>query len=518
MRRGKRNESNSPIPQSSDLRVGVARLRNALTIAALAVWLAMVALLVRRQVPPASSPLEDLPPVAGSIEDDTTARQEWFGIHQGGRKIGWARRTVRRDAQGFTFRDDSSFTLAMLGVPQELHTSLEAETDLGYALRALRFSLASPATRFAASATTDGRTLVVRYGPRGDEQEATLELDEPIHLPATLRERLAQARPPDGTRFTATVFSPLTLRSEPLTLVVEGRERIAGPDGPVEALRIAEEHQGMRARAWLDADGSALREEAMLGFTLERASAEAALVGIDDAAPPDLAASSSIPLDGVIAEPRLARELALRISGPAAGRVPDRPPRQRVDGDRLRITQEAPPTDLPPGLPPLGADDPAVERFTTPSPFVESDDPAIVSTARAIVAGERDPARAARRILDWVASHLAQEPSLTVPSARQVLGSRRGDCNEHAVLLTALARAAGIPARVVAGVVYADGAFFYHAWSELWLSRWVSADAIFRQMPADATHIELIEGGPERHVALVEVIGQVSFAKLEGDP
>ena len=97
-----------------------------------------------------------------------------------------------------------------------------------------------------------------------------------------------------------------------------------------------------------------------------------------------------------------------------------------------------------------------------------------------------------------------------------MLRTRRGDCNEHAVLLAALARAAGIPARVVAGAVYADDGFYYHAWNELWLGAWVSADAVFDQMPADATHVKLVEGGPERHLALAELVGQLEFTRRGG--
>jgi transglutaminase-like putative cysteine protease len=126
-----------------------------------------------------------------------------------------------------------------------------------------------------------------------------------------------------------------------------------------------------------------------------------------------------------------------------------------------------------------------------------------------------DAVAAARRLVAWVHGHVAQEPSVTVPSARAVLAAGRGDCNEHAVLLTALARAAGIPARVVAGAVYANDGFYYHAWTELWLGGWISADAVFDQIPTDATHVKLMDGGPERHLALVNVIGRLAFA-VEG--
>jgi len=134
-----------------------------------------------------------------------------------------------------------------------------------------------------------------------------------------------------------------------------------------------------------------------------------------------------------------------------------------------------------------------------------------------IVGSEGDPAQNAARLTRWVNRNLTQVPTATVPSAREVLRSRRGDCNEHAVLLTALARAVGIPARVVAGAVYLEDGFYYHAWSELWVGRWLSADAVLDQIPTDATHVKLIEGGPERHLQLAEVIGRLSFATMEGD-
>jgi transglutaminase-like putative cysteine protease len=261
---------------------------------------------------------------------------------------------------------------------------------------------------------------------------------------------------------------------------------------------------------WLAEDGRAVREEAMLGLMLRAETREAALRGASTSAPLELTRATRIPLRGTIPSPRRSTALTLRVSGAAAAQIPDDPPRQRVQGGLLRIVREAPPvagsTEVPA---PDGA-------YLLPSPFIESDDPAIVTRARAIIGDERDPVRRAERILAWLEAHMTPEPSATVPSAREVLRVLRGDCNEHAVLLTALARAAGIPARMVAGAVFQDGAFLYHAWSELWLGgRWISADAVFAQMPVDATHVKLVEGGPERHLGLATVVGRLHFATAE---
>lgn len=475
-------------------------MKHPLTFAVVATWLGMMALLVHRQTPPPALDATSLPAAA---EGDVEPREEWFGVYQGTHKIGHGHRVTTRTAQGYRFEDDTDLALAMLGMPQALRTSTVADTDADFALRHFRFTLVSPAATFTASGTSDGHRLEIRYGD--EAAPLVIPLAEPIALPTTLRPRIVAAHGVPGTRYTESILSPLTLRKETITITVEGHETIDGQD----ALRIAEEHQGLRAHAWLAPDGSVLREEAMLGFVLKREPRNTALAGIDTSAPLDIAVAARIPLDGTIANPRELGALALRVSGEAADRIPDDPPRQQRTGNVLHVVREADPG--------AGAttDDAAAADFAAPSPFIESDDPAVVARARAIVASEPDAAAKARRIIRWVRENLTQEPSLTVPSARDVLRARRGDCNEHAVLVAALARAAGIPARVVAGAVYAGDGFYYHAWDELWLGRWVSADAVFAQLPVDATHVKLIEGGPEQHLELGAVIGRLAFATME---
>ena len=482
-------------------------MRRVLTLAIVASWVMMVALLIHRQAAPPAASLAELPDAA------TAERDEWFGVYRDGQKLGHAHRVTARTATGYAFYEDSVLALAMLGVPQTLRTSLAAETDGGFALRRFRFTLISPAAVFSASGASDGERLTVTYGAEGQRAELAVPLAEPIYLPSTLRPRVLAGDLEPGTRYTVPVFSPLALRNEPMTVTVEGRETLAEAEGPIEAVRLSEDYQGMGARVWLTESGAVLREEGALGFTLERESRERALTAASGA-PVDLVAVSRIPLEGRIDDPRHADHLTLRVRGVTAGAVPDDPPRQSVTADLLRIVREEIPGGPPLALPVRGG---APAAYTAPAPFIESDDPGVAAEARAIVGDATDATTAARRLVTWVAENIAKAPSVTVPSAREVLASRRGDCNEHAVLLTSLARAAGIPARVVAGAVYVGDGFYYHAWTELWLGRWVSADGVFDQIPADATHVKLVEGGPERHMALGALIGKLAFAIEEGE-
>jgi transglutaminase-like putative cysteine protease len=78
----------------------------------------------------------------------------------------------------------------------------------------------------------------------------------------------------------------------------------------------------------------------------------------------------------------------------------------------------------------------------------------------------------------------------------------------------ALLRAAGIPARSEAGLVYLRGRFYYHAWCVLYINRWITADAVFNQIPADVTHIRLLRGETDQQIRLIGVIGKTNLEVL----
>jgi len=157
----------------------------------------------------------------------------------------------------------------------------------------------------------------------------------------------------------------------------------------------------------------------------------------------------------------------------------------------------------------------SMKKFLRPGLNIESDDSAVMEKAREIAGKVKDPATVARRLMAWVFRNVEKRPVVTVPSALEVLKTKVGDCNEHAVLLTALLRAAGIPARLCVGIVYSRGSFFYHAWTESYLGEWISMDATLNQMPADVTHIKLVQGGLDRQVEIIGLIGKLKLKVID---
>jgi len=147
--------------------------------------------------------------------------------------------------------------------------------------------------------------------------------------------------------------------------------------------------------------------------------------------------------------------------------------------------------------------------------MIQCDHPSILSKVKEIVSEAKSDTEKARKIVGWINKNVQKRPVLSVPNALETLTKLVGDCNEHAVLLAAMARAAGIPAEVEAGLVYQRGRFYYHAWNALYLGGWVTADAVLGQMPADVTHIRFVRGTAERQMDMLGLIGRVRLEILD---
>jgi len=138
--------------------------------------------------------------------------------------------------------------------------------------------------------------------------------------------------------------------------------------------------------------------------------------------------------------------------------------------------------------------------------------PQITALAKEIATAGGDDVIA--EMVTWIGANIESVPYDSF-SALDVLGSRKAECQGQSYLLTALARARQIPARVVNGLVYSEtlNAFAYHTWVEVWQQQqWQAVDPTLGQRYADATHIKLLEGSAlEQLTPLLNVIGRISI-------
>ena len=176
-----------------------------------------------------------------------------------------------------------------------------------------------------------------------------------------------------------------------------------------------------------------------------------------------------------------------------------------------------------------------IEVYLAASPYIETGDETVRKLAEEALAGETDARKAAAKIEVFVRDRIT-EKSLNVgfATAAEVAKTLEGDCTEHAVLCAAIARVAGLPARVVTGLVYLPplpdgggllgetGIFGYHMWTEVLVAKetWIPIDAAIGAW--DATHIALAKSDLatdtsrlDMTLAMLDVIGTLTIEVIE---
>lgn len=159
-----------------------------------------------------------------------------------------------------------------------------------------------------------------------------------------------------------------------------------------------------------------------------------------------------------------------------------------------------------------GVQDSSLSEFTKATPTLQSNHPSIVRLAQKIQGNERDQCTILGLFTKYVFSSLEKRQSITFSNALETLKAGFGDCGEHAVLLAALLRSAGIPARVVLGLIYDSGkkAYAGHAWVMAWTGSWLFADPAFGVFPACKDRIPLmIDDNGRNAVLLTKLLGKI---------
>jgi len=434
-------------------------------------------------------------------------RDTWMHILQKGGKVGHAHSFRRTSAKGYTIGEEVYMRLTALGTLQEVQMTTRANLAADYSLMDFEFVLASGGFRFQSQGRVAGRTLMVEIKTPESERALSIPLSAPLHLPAGILDAALAAQLPPGESLALALFDPATLGNAPATITNKGPETIiiAGREHLTRHYTIV--FKGATQHAWMDDRGNLWRQEGLLGLVLEQTTREAAL-GMDVAtAAGDIIQDVAIPAGHNLADPASLPDLAVEISGIDTPAEILHGGRQQYAGGRLTIIKERIPEAASRKRPRGTAR--THGEFLQSTPFIQADHPRIKAVVARVTA-RHDPALIkVQKLMAWIAEHIKQRPVLSLPSALSVLEQGVGDCNEHAVLLAALGRAAGIPAQVEAGLVYQNGRFYYHAWNRIFLGEWITADAIFNQLPADVTHIRLARGADNLYFDLMGMIGKV---------
>jgi hypothetical protein len=442
-----------------------------------------------------------------------TDREIWMAILQQGRKIGHVHRQFFKKDEGYRVLESVSMQVNTLGMLQDVRLRTEGNFHQDMTLSSFDFELQSNLFRFRAKGAFHEKklTIVVDQGS-GAEQKISFPLEKGPYFSVALLDAFHAENLQPGESKLFHVFDPAIMAQRPVKIVFLGEETISVMGREEKARKVSVDYMGAPQYAWMGKDGTVLREEGSFGLRLERVPQEEALKGDSLSPAIDLAEAASLSANKVIQHADRLKELKIRLKGIDEREIFLDGDRQRLRESVLTIQKESVPSPSLQGQ--AGEGSKEAGKSLGSDLFIQSDHPVIQSKAKEIVSTSDSDQVKAEKLVRWVHEKIEKRPVLSVPNALETLQNGVGDCNEHAVLLAALARASRIPAQVEAGLVYQKGRFYYHAWNVLYLDRWITADAVMGQFPADVTHIRFVRG-TEHQVDLIRIIGNLQLEILD---
>ena len=448
--------------------------------------------------------------------DNFADKNTWMNILQGGQKIGFSHASYTRTANGFRFNETVFMRINTMGMVQDISLKSNGLLNGDFSLASFSFEVSSGRFDFIAQGSVSDTELSLKTGTPGSMQSRTIPLQEKIYFTSGIVQAATAADLTPGDSISLRVFDPVAIGQEAILLEVIGDEEIQVMGGKRTARKISLQFKGSTQLAWIDPEGDILKETGMLGISLEKTTREDAMYGLPVRPSQDLTEMASIPANIDLDKPEALSVLKAEVTGITNEDVDLHGGRQTYVDGVLTIHRESL-AKLPRHI------NWKVQRWSKSpymdaSPFIQSNHPAIIKLVTDITSKEDSPLEKARKMMAWIEENIEKRPVLSLPDAISTLENRIGDCNEHAVLFAAMARAAYIPAKVEAGVVYLNGRFFYHAWNllDLGRSQWITADALFNQIPADVTHIRLTSGAQEDQLDILGLIGKLGITLLEG--
>ncbi len=424
----------------------------------------------------------------------------WFSLLIRGNKIGYTRLEYTTGRLQNKVKELTGMTINMLGSTKKLNLMTESTTDKRWNLKTVNFELKTPDQISKGNALVKKDSLIVFFsaGTGSQKRKAFFRGSLPVFLSSYIYILLDEGKKVPGKFY---VFDPSTIDL--------AKGRITKTQASRNSSVYKYEYGGYSSEISISKN-SGIDDKGPMGLETVETDKKTAVANAKEAF--DLLGFFAIrPQKPLNTNSKHIRLLLSNINknldlSCAAQKVLKRTANSAV----VRI-------DIPDSIPKVADEPPArVSIYLKPTPFMQVDNEKIKNLAMSITKDKETSFDKTKAILDFVYDYLEKSPTVSVPSALDVLNMKKGDCNEHSILFGALARAAGIPTKIVVGLIYQAGAYYYHAWDAVYIAgHWYFVDPIFHQFPASGAHLMLKEGGIDKQGEIIDVVGKLKIKILK---
>jgi len=492
-------------------------------------------------------------------DDGKLVKETWDAIYLGGAKAGHVHTTVRevtRDGKPLLVSTlDTLLRLKRFDAVVAMGMTQKTDETRDGKVRALALTTKLDKGEVTQTARVEGDTLVVQV-PGAPAPIRTPWQDDVIGL-AKQESLWAGKKIEPGQEVSYKNYDPSIRAAVALTAKVEDREDVVvledkgTPDRPrgeptkqslwrvrvtakpvtVDGKEIALPPQVL----WVDDAGKTLRSESDIpGFgkmVMLRVSKGIAL--LNDGAPaemPDLGLNTLVKLSKPVPKIHDGKKAVYRITvkgDPAPHKAFSADARQSAGpakGDKFDLTVEA-------IREPQKLDFPAPidTTYLRSSQMLDSASAKITEVANKVAAGEKSPLAKARKLEAWVHDNMKPTFAVGLVEASRICQDLKGDCRQHAMLLAALCRAAGVPARTAQGLVYVDDRkngpiLGFHMWTEVFVDgQWFGLDATLGKGSIGPGHLKIGDSawkdgeGLAPLLTLVQVLGRLDIEVVSAE-
>jgi hypothetical protein len=513
--------------------------RTLLAVAILAGWAGGLGVLARREFFKGSG--QRLAELALRISPETF----YYTVEQNGVQVGFASSAIDTTGKGFVLKDAFAADLPIAGTVHRATATSEVRLSRGMALTDFTVQFSADSSPIEVRGRAEGDTAIryVLQSASSPPDTQRLRVQGPVLLPTLVPLAVMLGdKPKVGRTFTVPMFDPTTMGTRDVTVAIKAESLFTIPDSAaldpatgkwkvvhqdtVRAWQVG----GDDARyllGWMDERGRLVESRQAGGLVIRRTAFEVAFENWRErqlsAAGAPTASRDVLETTAIAARIPLTSSLEVlkvRLGGTSLDGFDLDGGRQLLAGNLLEVRREEP-RALEAALRTMPTGVVLQNRYAkdlAPGPLLQVGHPKLQALVQRLGAGARDKREVAERIVAWVHDSLVKEVTVSVPDALRILDQKKGDCNEHTQLAVALARTAGIPARMASGLAYVRGRFYFHAWPELYLGQWVAVDPTFGQFPADAAHLRFVTGGLEKQAALLRLLGTLTVDVLEPRP
>jgi hypothetical protein len=443
--------------------------------------------------------------------------ERWFGVYVNNERVGFFRQRIEASGDGYRMEGNGSVQMNVMNVSKKAFMRETYLVSKSLALRSLEVEQTVNGVSSHVTGLVSGNAIHIKSEAHGKISEKTLTFKGEVYPAPALNLYPLMRAVSAGASYTIQAFDPEEVRIKDVLIRVLGKDKTS--DG-LPALKLSNNlYPYVTNEIWVDSRGNTLEESVREGLVITKAELPTALGAfVSDwaLAKKDLIYDfSMVRVQPPIKDVKKLTGLAVEISG-----WNDALPLLQGGGQQVEMTA-AGLVFFKTGTLALKSSDLKAEKTTVaqlkPADKIESDAPEIRTQATLLAAGVKNREDIVKALASWTAAWLND----TVDdggSAVESYTSRSGNCQTHARLYTALARAAGIPTRFVSGLVYVEGkGFLYHSWAESFVgNHWVAVDPTYNQLPADPTHLKLLEGHlPEDMAPILAIIGRIKMNILQ---